>query len=273
MSRACKHLVLDAGCRMQDAGLHQKHDLRPRLSEFSHLGKFTSPSFRSRVSSFTLIELLVVIAIIAILLAILLPALKNAKEQAKRILCTGNFKQNGVAVSNYSSDNDDWMPPRFCDIWYAYTWTSSDPAEPHIGGKCTRYSVYYVWRDLYPTYTQNARIFFCASNTSVTYESHFKYDGNSRSNYWWMLRRPPYWDASPEPRRINEDTVRPKYGFTYSHYPIAQDMTSTIYTSTMNHRTGLKLGGNFLYVDGSVSFLMQGDSGFMGVATGGHESH
>ncbi len=58
---------------------------------------------------FTLIELLVVIAIIAMLLAILLPALKNAKETSKRMLCASNVKQLCGATILYDMDNESVM--------------------------------------------------------------------------------------------------------------------------------------------------------------------
>jgi len=56
--------------------------------------------------AFTLIELLVVIAIIALLLSIIMPALKTAKEQARRILCASNLHQWGAAIQGYAADND-----------------------------------------------------------------------------------------------------------------------------------------------------------------------
>ncbi|MEI6421316.1 MAG: prepilin-type N-terminal cleavage/methylation domain-containing protein [Lentisphaerota bacterium] len=71
----------------------------------------TNPICKSFVlKGFTLIELLIVIAIIAILAAMLLPALKNAKDYAKRILCVNNLKSNGTAISFYTDDFNGFYP-------------------------------------------------------------------------------------------------------------------------------------------------------------------
>ncbi|MFO0903324.1 MAG: DUF1559 domain-containing protein [Pirellulales bacterium] len=121
-------------------------------------------------TGFTLVELLVVIAIIGVLVALLLPAVQAAREAARRMSCSNNLKQIGLALHNYESVHGvlppsriDVNPPRFQQSWVSLTLPFIEQGAIH-----SQYNFGTNWYDPVndPLTTTRLQVMMCPSTPS-----------------------------------------------------------------------------------------------------------
>jgi hypothetical protein len=120
--------------------------------------------------------LLVVIAIIAILMAMLTPVLAKAREAARRVSCSNQVRQVGVAVLAYTSDYSGRMPT------YNASTSTADPYALSTSGTHS-YALYrsdYLGANGKPRgmklallyegrYIALPKVFYCPSNKELLY--------------------------------------------------------------------------------------------------------
>ena len=231
---------------------------------------------KSLIGGFTLIELLVVIASIALLLSIIIPALRIAKERARRAVCSSSLKQSAVGFNLYGNENDNNLPLTNSGwwLWDLSYWTT----DVLIETGCDKYT-FYCPSDPFRR-PDDERLW-----SYTSYPSEEPDDINARktsyrvTNYFWMVDTgtprldPPLSEDGAAPEQWVRRTDCKQPGFTelgtdatLSNVADPEQATFTeieggffgkygIYDNTAHLDYGTKpAGGNIAYLDVHVGW-------------------
>ena len=207
--------------------------------------------------NFTIIELLIVVSIIAIIASLLLPALNAARAKAQTISCSGNMKQIGTILMQYSMENNDRQIPVAMKTESETIW--------NFPGKY-----------LYETIKVSYKVLFCPAmnereaeftteekiRNAITFKMEYGYNEmiNVDVADTAVITEASYY--SPKSGRIKSPTLRVQYIDTYYNDSASSfKKTSGCYRINPNIYTGKDYGrpasrhserANILFLDGHV---------------------
>ena len=176
---------------------------------------YTMPQGPSGVATarrigFTLIELLVVIAVIALLLSIIMPALRSAKETARRVVCGGNLKSLGQGVFLYAAENDNKLMPPISEnsLHWSHLVFRIDKSQP-FGEHITNT---YGYGYLYTTnIIQEPDVFYCPSASRVASPTGLLISFRAEDFYYPGTSA---WPWNDDPSKTSTHNVRSSYDYT-----------------------------------------------------------
>ncbi len=202
--------------------------------------------------AFTLVELLVVIAIIATLIALTMPALRNARERARDLVCVNNLRNLTHLAFLFEADQG-FLPP---------TWTGSPPGAPfQRNGVWASILRDYGYLDGSQTYRTGRKssdypILYCPAWIQTAREAHaFHYTWGA--GYAMNAKVHTWSQGWPRSDRVPRLSSR----FLYGDVALSQYLTGHWYQMWQSTQIGLWHRGaaNLSFGDGHVARVEEED--------------
>ena len=200
--------------------------------------------------AFTLIELLTVIAIIGILAAILIPTVGAVRRTAIKAQCSSNLHQLGTALNLYRNDNKNRIPDG----------TKPNPRLQWIGTSLVSDLIKYgmTWD-----------MFFCRGNEAYneaqkTEANRLKVVNNPGDSiaFGYVYLPGTTYTATDQYGRARPSVYKETEGHKINYRLVAADLNrkyNNDWLNGTNHNAdNVPVGGNHLYIDGSVKWVEAG---------------
>lgn len=208
-----------------------------------------------RTRGFTLVELLVVIAIIGVLVGLLLPAVQAAREAARRMQCSNNLKQIGLAMHNYADAHRKFPPG----------WLFFDPRMSGRGDRVNRLPGW-AWSTMILPFIEQGNIF-----------NRLNFDGRGLSavpnnqvvNQSFALQHCPS-SGDPEHIILGPDTLPITPGIASSNYlgVAGSFVSSAYYNQPAGRKNGMMIEDQSMgfgdITDGTSNTLIVGEVALSG---------